>query len=89
MHETTKKLYSYIESFLNGDIDGTSFEKVYTDCYDFEELEAEQDLKYLENVRTLLERFSPYESDLKEHSDYYINEKQLKEKINHLRQTMK
>ena len=82
MRETTKKLSDYIESFLNGTIDGVAFEKAYSDCYDFEELETGENFEYLQNVRTLLERFSPYEVDLKEHPDYYINEDKLKRKIN-------
>lgn len=85
MHKPTEKLYSYIESFLKSDIDGVTFERVYSNCYDFEDLEAGQDLKYFQNIRTLLERFSPYESDLKEHSDYYINERQLRANITNLK----
>jgi hypothetical protein len=85
MRETIKQLNNHIESFLNGDIDGETFEKVYSNCYDFQDLEGEQELRYFQNVRTLLERFSPYESDLKKHSDYYINEKQLRANITDLK----
>jgi hypothetical protein len=75
------RLNKHILSFLDGSIDGSEFEKLFSDCYDFEERDELAYSKYFQEVRILLERFSPYDKDLKEHSDYYLNEQQLRIKI--------
>ena len=45
-----KKISGYIELFLKGAIDGVLFEKMYSECYDFEELELTQDLEYFKGI---------------------------------------
>jgi hypothetical protein len=85
MDQTKEKLYNYIELFLKSDINGTEFEKIFTECFDFEDIdEGGQDFEYFNKIRQLLERFSPYKEDLEKYHNYYIDETQLRLKVNQL-----
>jgi len=86
MEDSTRKLNGYIKDFLIGTIDGATFEKVYSECFDFEDLDQDN-FRYFEEIRQLLEHFSPYEKDLEEHSNYYLSERALREKIIALEQS--
>jgi hypothetical protein len=84
MGETVERLNGHILSFLDREIDGAEFEKMFSDCYDFEEIDEGVYSKYFEEIRTLLERFSPNVRDLQENSDYFISEEELRIKIKRL-----
>ena len=73
------RLEKCITEFVSGIINGSYFEQVYSDIFDFEDEEV--DVNYFGKIRDFLEHFSPYDSDLNKHPQFYINEEQLREKI--------
>jgi|GEM_PF-1308436 len=81
MEKALEKLYKYVEMFLKREIDGQSFEKLFSECYDFDEIDESTRVGYIEGVRQLLERFSPYEKDLNTYPEYYIGEDKLRKEI--------
>lgn len=81
-----KNLYKVIDKFMENELAGDAFEKLYSDIFDFEDIdEAKSDMSYFSSIRELLEHYSSRGKDLKVHSDYYINESQLRDKIAELR----
>lgn len=80
MNTNTNILNDLIESFLSGEIDGITFEKKFTDLFDFEELE-DSIVYSFQDVRELLEHYTSDAEDLREYPKFYINEKVLKERI--------
>ena len=79
-----KNLRDLIDKFLEKELDGDAFENQYSDIFDFEDID-ETGLDYLSSVREQLEHYSSSEEDLKVHSDYYISESQLRDKIAELK----
>lgn len=82
MDKNVHVLNDFIRSFLAGEIDGTTFEKKFTGLFDFEEFEEEQiKVNFFQEIRELLERYASDITDLTEYSQYYTDEKKLKEDI--------
>ncbi|HEX4372052.1 MAG TPA: hypothetical protein VHZ50_01990 [Puia sp.] len=85
MDSNVEKLNKYVSDFLSQKINGVIFEELFSEIYDFEELNSdESELSYLREIRGLMERFNSNTADLKTHSKYYFDEKQLREKISAL-----
>lgn len=82
MNSYKNKLNAIIKDFIVKKIDGSQFEEQYSAIYDFEEYKIDEDEKsYFENIRHLLEKFTPFTRDIHDFSDYFINENQLRIKI--------
>jgi hypothetical protein len=83
-----KNLHELIDKFIGEELDGDTFEKLYSDIFDFEDIdEAKSDIGYFSSIRELLEHYSSSGKDLKVHSDYYISESQLRDKIAELKRS--
>jgi hypothetical protein len=84
-----KNLHELIDKFIRKELGGDAFEKLYSDVYDFEDIdEAKLGMDYFSSIRELLEHYSSSKGDLKIHSDYYISEDQLRDKIAELKRSM-
>jgi hypothetical protein len=60
------RLEKCITEFVSGIINGSYFEQVYSDIFDFEDEEV--DVNYFGKIRNFLEHFSPYDSDLNKYA---------------------
>lgn len=87
MKDYSQILHRLINEFLETKIDADIFERMFTDVFDFEYLELEEStMGYFRSIRKLLERYTFSENDLKNHPDYFIGSKTLREQIQSLRQ---
>jgi signal recognition particle GTPase len=83
-----KNLNELIDKFIEKELGGDAFEKLYSDIFDFEDIdEVKSDIGYFSSIRELLEHYSSSGKDLKVHSDYYISESQLRDKIAELKRS--
>jgi signal recognition particle GTPase len=83
-----KNLHELIDKFIEKELGGDAFEKLYSGIFDFEDIDAaNSDMGYFSSIREVLEHYSSSEEDLKGHSDYYISESQLRDKIAELRRS--
>jgi hypothetical protein len=83
-----KNLHELIDKFIEKELGGEAFEKLYSNIFDFEDIdEAKSDSGYFSSIRELLEHYSSSEKDIKVHSDYYISESYLRDKIAELRRS--
>lgn len=83
-----KYLHELIDKFIEKELGGDAFEKLYSGIFDFEDIdEAKSDIGYFSSIRELLEHYSSSEKDLDVHSDYYISESQLRGKMAELRRS--
>jgi len=74
-------LNELINKFISSDLSADTFERLFTDFFDFEDVDEQQELMFFSSIRELLEHYSFSEKDITEYPEYYINESQLKEKI--------
>ena len=79
MSTKTGRLEKCITEFVSEIIDGSYFERIYSDIFDFEDEEVDAD--YFGKIRERLEHFSPYDSELNKNPQFYISEGQLRKKI--------
>ncbi len=80
--DNNNKLKAIVEDFILKKIDGSEFEKQYSTIYDFEETEMDEDENsYFKKIRDLLEKFTPFNSDIQNFSDYFIDENKLRFKV--------
>ena len=83
MEDTYKRLDEVVRKFLVNELSADTFEMKFTEIYDFEDLPENGELNnYFSSIRTLLERYTFSENDLKLDPGYYINSNQLKQAIN-------
>jgi hypothetical protein len=75
-------LIELVNQFTSDKLDADSFEKLYTDIFDFEDWDDQQlSTKYFSLIRSHLEHYSFSNVDLEKYPNFYINASQLKERI--------
>ena len=82
MNSNIQKLSTLVDAFLGGQLEPIVFEKRFSEIFDFEEIDYRGNSEgYFLGIRNILEHLTFSKNDLKNHPDYFVDGKQLKDKI--------
>lgn len=83
MKQLDNVLDKLIRDFISDKVTASLFEEQFTKYFDFDDIDFKDPTHEMlfTLVRQLLERYTPYNDDIINHPQYYLDEQQLKEKI--------